>query len=239
MVGDDLVGQAELVRLVGEDRVAGEVHLERLARPDQPRQPLGAAEAGDDPEVDLGLAEERRLGGDAHVAGHRQLAAAAVGDRVDRGDRHRRATARTPRSSPCARVEQLAAAGLVQRRERLDVGAGAEQHRVGRGDDERADARRPRPAPTPSASASMTSGDSELAGGLFSQAIATSPRVSSCTGPSAKPSSGCGHGKKPWPVFWPRRPWRDEARAGSPAARSARRAAPRPARAARARRRGR
>ena len=32
VVGHDLVDQAELVGLVGEDRVAGEVHLERLAR---------------------------------------------------------------------------------------------------------------------------------------------------------------------------------------------------------------
>ena len=32
-----------------------------LFAPDQPRQALGAAEARDDPEVDLRLAEERRL----------------------------------------------------------------------------------------------------------------------------------------------------------------------------------
>ena len=42
------------------------------------------------PEVDLGLAERGRLGGDAEVARHRQLAAAAERDRVDRGDRDRR-----------------------------------------------------------------------------------------------------------------------------------------------------
>ena len=56
------------------------------------------------------------------------------------------------------------------------------------------------------ARASTTSGDSEFAGGLTSQAIAISPRVSSLTGPSPKPSSGRGHGKKPWPAFWPSRP---------------------------------
>ena len=61
MVGHDPVGEAELEGLVGADRLADEVHLERLGLADEPRQPLGAAEAGDDPEVDLGLPEERRL----------------------------------------------------------------------------------------------------------------------------------------------------------------------------------
>ena len=81
MVGDDAVDEPEARGLLGADRVADEVHLQRLVLADEPRQALGAAEAGDDPELDLGLAEERRLGGDAHVAGHRQLAAAAEGER--------------------------------------------------------------------------------------------------------------------------------------------------------------
>src|SRR3954470_24135748 len=41
------VDQAELVGLLGADRVADEVHLQRLVLADQARQPLGAAEAGD------------------------------------------------------------------------------------------------------------------------------------------------------------------------------------------------
>ena len=44
---------------------------------DEAGQPLRAAEAGDDPQLHLGLAEDGRLGGDPHVAGHRQLAATA------------------------------------------------------------------------------------------------------------------------------------------------------------------
>src|SRR6187549_4136895 len=88
VVGDDPVDEAELERLVGKDRVADQVHLQRLVLADQAGQALGAAEAGDDPQLDLRLAEDGRLGADPHVAGHRQLAAAAESDRVDR--RHRR-----------------------------------------------------------------------------------------------------------------------------------------------------
>ena len=58
VVGDDAVDKAELERLVGEDRVADQVHLQRLVLADQARQALGAAEAGDDAELDLGLAED-------------------------------------------------------------------------------------------------------------------------------------------------------------------------------------
>src|SRR3712207_7506064 len=39
-------------RVDRQDRVAGQVHLERARLADQPRQPLRAAEAGDDPEVE-------------------------------------------------------------------------------------------------------------------------------------------------------------------------------------------
>ncbi len=51
------------------------------------------------------------------------------------------------------------------------------------------------------------SGESGLAGGLFSQAMPTSPRVSSSTVSRWSPASGCGYGKKPWPLFLPSRPW--------------------------------
>ena len=80
VVGHDPVDESELERLLGGDRVADQVHLQRFVRADQARQPLGAAEAGDDPQLDLRLAEDGRLGGDPHVAGHRQLAAAAEGE---------------------------------------------------------------------------------------------------------------------------------------------------------------
>ena len=125
VVLDHAVDEPELERLLGDDRIADEVHLERLVRADQPRQPLRAAEAGDDPELDLRLAEQRRARRDAHVAGHRELAAAAEGEAVDGGDRRdaRRCRARgTARAPPSISSR---AGGLVHRRERLDVGAGA------------------------------------------------------------------------------------------------------------------
>ena len=130
MVLDEAVGEAELEGFVGEDRVADEVHLEGLVFADQARQALRAAEAGDDPELDLGLAEDRRARGDAHVAGHRQLAAAAEGEAVDGGDRDDALRAELAEQRVRA-VDQLGARGLVHLRERLDVGAGAEQERVG------------------------------------------------------------------------------------------------------------
>src|SRR5205085_6056893 len=68
VVGDDLVCKADPLRLPGVDRIAGQIELERLCLADEPRQALRAAEAGDDPEVDLRLAERRRHGCDAEVA---------------------------------------------------------------------------------------------------------------------------------------------------------------------------
>ena len=50
---------------------------------------------------------------------------------------------------------------------------------------------RPRTSSQARASASITSGESEFAGGLSSQTIATSPRSSSLTGPSP---ATCGYG---------------------------------------------
>ena len=61
--GVDLVGRHHLVdqadpqRLLGADEAAGEDEVLGPGRADQPRQPLGAAGAGDDAEQDLGLAE--------------------------------------------------------------------------------------------------------------------------------------------------------------------------------------
>ena len=49
-------------------------------------QTLGAAAAGDDAQVDFGLAEAGVFGGDDDVAAHRQLAAAAQGEADHSGD---------------------------------------------------------------------------------------------------------------------------------------------------------
>ena len=81
-----LVGQADAQRLVGLHLAAGDHHLLGPAGPDQSRQALRAAAAGDDPEQDLRLAEHRPLAGDAVVARQRQLAPAAEGVAADGGD---------------------------------------------------------------------------------------------------------------------------------------------------------
>ena len=64
----------------------GQDQLHRLGLADRPCQPLRAAGAGHDPELDLRLAELRVLAGDDHVARHRELAAAAERDAADRRD---------------------------------------------------------------------------------------------------------------------------------------------------------
>ena len=173
VVGDDAVGEAELERLLGEDRVADQVHLERLVGADQARQPLGAAEAGDDPELDLGLAEDRRLGGDPDVAGHRQLAAAAERDRVDRRDRRDAALAELAQqgvgrsgSAPCRSPSSIWVNALMSAP--AEKTSGIEEAIT--------------IAPTPSAALTrsqtvrrsrITSGEIAFIGRLASQAIAT------------------------------------------------------------------
>src|SRR5436190_21013069 len=108
VVGDALVGEAELVGLRRRDGIAQQVHLERLALAHQAREPLRSAEAGDDPEVDLGLSEARRLGRDPEVARHRQLAASAERQRVHRRDRDL-ARLLHPAQHPVAAVQELLA----------------------------------------------------------------------------------------------------------------------------------
>src|SRR4051794_19439001 len=53
VVGDDAVDEADFERLLGQHGVADQVHLQGFARSDQAGQALGAAEAGDDPQLDL------------------------------------------------------------------------------------------------------------------------------------------------------------------------------------------
>ena len=81
------VDEPEAMRLLRADLLSGQKKLEGHAGANEPRQALGAAVPGDEPEIDLGLAELRRVGGDAKRARHRELAAAAERVAVDRGNR--------------------------------------------------------------------------------------------------------------------------------------------------------
>ena len=83
---DNFIDQADAQGLGGVDDLAGEEEFEGCSATDQARQALRTAVAGDDAELDLGLAEARGRGGEAQGAGHGELAAAAEGEAVDDGE---------------------------------------------------------------------------------------------------------------------------------------------------------
>ena len=77
-------------RLLGGDPVAEQRHSHRPRGADQPRQEIGAAGVGHEPELRERLDEARRPRGDHEIAGERDVGARAGGDAVDRADdRHR------------------------------------------------------------------------------------------------------------------------------------------------------
>ena len=84
---DDAVDEAHLAGLLGAYAAAGEDQLLGERGPDEAWQALGATHAWEDPERDLGKTEGRVLGGNAHVAGKRHLAAPAEREAVDGSDR--------------------------------------------------------------------------------------------------------------------------------------------------------
>ena len=71
---------------LGRDRLAGEDHLHRRGLTDGARQAEQAAGAGDQVALHLGEAERRAGGGDDHVGGEHDLAAAGGRESVDRDD---------------------------------------------------------------------------------------------------------------------------------------------------------
>ncbi len=107
----------------GVHHAAGQHHLHRLGLADEAGQALRAAGAGDDAELDLRLAELRRVGGEDEVAHHRQFAAAAQREAGDRRD-HRLARARDVLPARDEVAEEDVGEGLVLHL--LDVGAGGE-----------------------------------------------------------------------------------------------------------------
>lgn len=73
----DAARDAPALRVLRAERLAGEDELHRAGTPDEAREALGAACAGDDAEVDLGLPEFGGGGGEEDVAHHGDFAAAA------------------------------------------------------------------------------------------------------------------------------------------------------------------
>ena len=67
----DRPAEAPRIMNVNGDHIAGEDHFDSLPLADQTGQPLRAAPAGDDAQVDLRLAETGPVGANAHVASHR------------------------------------------------------------------------------------------------------------------------------------------------------------------------
>ena len=84
----DRVDQLQRLGLVEIDRLALQQQLHRILRRHDARHALGAAGAGEQPDLDFRQAEPglRVVRGDAVVAGQRQLEAAAEREAVDRGD---------------------------------------------------------------------------------------------------------------------------------------------------------
>ena len=80
------VDQADPQRLLGVDEVAGEQQLQRLGGADNPRQVVGAAVTGRQPDLDVALRHPRRRRHDAQIAHQRHVETRTDGHPVDRGD---------------------------------------------------------------------------------------------------------------------------------------------------------
>ena len=104
---ENLVDQSCRQRILRRDRIAGQNHRRGFFHADEPRKPLRAAGAGNEPELDFRQSEPRARLGDAEMTGERNLKPAAkrraehrgddrLADRVDQRDhvrqsrRHRR-----------------------------------------------------------------------------------------------------------------------------------------------------
>ena len=84
----DARDQPAALRLLGIHVAPRQDQVHRLGLADGAGEPLRPAHAGQDAELDFGLAEFRGVGGDQQITHHRQLTAAAeciAGDRGDRG----------------------------------------------------------------------------------------------------------------------------------------------------------
>ena len=96
-IAAELVDEPESVSLERVERGTGEQHLERDAAGEETGEPLGAACAGQQAELDLGHTESRAVGGDPEIARERELEPTAERGAVDGGDRRLRRVVRADR----------------------------------------------------------------------------------------------------------------------------------------------
>src|SRR5439155_16000688 len=82
--GHDAIHEANPLCGRRVDRVPGVDHLRGPSKSDQTRQTLATAEAGDNPDIDLRLAELRSVRRDPDVAREGEFASASEGVAVDR-----------------------------------------------------------------------------------------------------------------------------------------------------------
>jgi hypothetical protein len=111
-----------------------------VPRTDQPRKALRAAAAGDQAEPDLRLTEPRGARGDAEVARHGQLAAAADREAVDHGDGRLRVRRESRRRRGGRTSTRAARAGVVRRTRAMSAPA-TNALPTAPGDDDHADVR--------------------------------------------------------------------------------------------------
>lgn len=126
---DDLGHEAERERLRGRDAAAAHDQVLRAPEPDQARDPLGAAAAGDHAERHLREAELEVVGGDAEVACQRELEPDA--ERIAVQARDHRLRAALGRGDVPREARQVVRGALEEARDvaaRRERGSGAAEH---------------------------------------------------------------------------------------------------------------
>ena len=152
--GHDRIDELQALGLRDPELIALEQKLQRIRRLEQPRHSLGAAGAGEQPDLHLGQADARLLGvgGDAVVAGEAKLKTAAQHRAVDGGDPRLAAGLNPPveQRELAALLEEPGSRSLFAARRRHigklaaggfqhgEIGTGAERF-LARGDDDAPD----------------------------------------------------------------------------------------------------
>src|SRR5687767_2285450 len=123
-----LVQEPHLQRLLRADVASGENHVERVAKPHEPWQPLRAAGTGNEPEHDLGKCEHRLrvIGSDAPGARHRRLEAAPQAGAMNRRHHRRAELLQAVEQRLPVERQPLRVLGRANLQKLLDVGAGDE-----------------------------------------------------------------------------------------------------------------